>query len=105
VRELSEIEFVSKLHKVFVEGAKACEEYMNAQQPEEPKNAFDKLKWEHVESRSDLGPYEQAKDDGSEVFKILRDTLSEHDGFWSNDKHKYWFHGDHLDMVDRRAKA
>ena len=100
---ISEIEFVAQLHKAFVAGAEACEAYMNKQAPEQPKNAFNRLTWQQVESQSEKGPYEQTKNDQSEAFTVLQKKLQEQNGFWRNDKYTYWFHRDDPDVIDRRA--
>jgi hypothetical protein len=92
---------VAKLRDAAALMVEAYTEYLNSQAPDEPKNSFDRLKWTQKEGSK--GPYEQLSDDKSEAFKILRDKVTEHGGFWNNGTYKYWFHSGRPDMIDRRA--
>jgi len=66
---------------------------------------FDKLKWETKEGTK--GNYEQTTketNNNNEIFQGLQKVLSDHKGFWQNSSHKFWFHQNNQDIIDRRKK-
>jgi hypothetical protein len=67
---------------------------------------FNSLTWKDVEGSKQ--PYEQttreANKTNTQVFEELQKQLEDAGGFWQNKTHKYWFHQNRHDTIDRRAK-
>ena len=66
---------------------------------------FDSLKWETKEGTK--ASYQQTTKEANQnndVFQALKKILQSHKGFWQNSSHKYWFHQNNENIIDRRRK-
>jgi hypothetical protein len=72
----------------------------------EAKQDFDKLLWQ--DKQGEKGPFQQTSEKAtgnSDLWKVLRAKLKEHNGFWQNQGYKYWFDMQQETVIDRRKVA
>lgn len=102
------VEFLLKLRDAAQMIADAAEEYLEKQAPTDVRaktEDFNKLSWTKKEGTK--GDYEQTTKEAnqnSEIFQVLQQILTEHKGFWQSSDHKYWFHQNNRDIIDKRKK-
>ncbi len=102
------VEFLVKLRDAAQMIADAANERLEKMVPPEVKydeKDFDGLKWKTKEGTK--GEYQQTTkeaNENNEAFQALKQILQDHKGFWQNSSHKYWFHQNNQNIIDRRKK-
>ena len=105
---MSSVDFLVKLRDATTMIADACNEQLEKLAPPSVKydvKDFDSLKWETKTGTK--GEYQQTTkeaNNNSEIFQALQQVLSDSKGFWQNSSHKFWFHRENRDIIDRRRK-
>jgi len=86
--------------------ADAANEYLEKQLPKDEETVdFEKLLW--AEKKGEKGPYQQTSkqnNGNNDLFQTLQKKLKEHGGFWQTKTHRYWFHQNDPEVVDRRTR-
>jgi len=102
------VEFLVKLRDAASMIVDAANEQLEKIAPSSVKydeKDFDNLKWETKEgTKADYQQTTKEANENSEVFQALKQILQDHKGFWQSSSHKYWFHQNNQDIIDRRKK-
>jgi len=103
---MSEVSFVVRLRDACQMIADAANEYLEKLAPkDEPELDFSALLW--AEKKGEKGVYEQTSkqnNGNNNLWQALQKKLKDHNGFWQHKDHKYWFHQQDQDVIDRRKK-
>jgi len=105
---MNDVDFLVKLRDAGAMIADAANERLEKLEPPTVKydeRDYDKLTWADKEGTK--SPYQQTTKEAnqnSEVFQALQQILTDRKGFWQSPSHKYWFHQNNSDVIDRRKK-
>jgi len=103
---MSDVALVVKLRDAAAMIEEACNEYLEKQTPKDEENVdYDKLLW--AEKKGEKGPYQQTSkqnNGNNDLWQTLQKKLKEHGGFWQTKTHRYWFHQNDQDVIDRRSR-
>ena len=103
---MSEVPFLVKLRDACQMIADAANEYLESRAPKDEETPdFEGLLW--AEKKGEKGPYQQTSkqnNGNNDLFQKLQATLKEHNGFWQTKTHRYWFHQNDPEVIDRRTR-
>jgi len=102
------VEFYVKVRDAGQMLADAANEQLEKMAPSEVKYGekdFDSLKWEtKTGTKAEYQQTTKEVNQNNDVFQALKKILQSHKGFWQNSSHKYWFHQNNENIIDRRRK-
>ena len=105
---MTSVDFLVKLRDAAQLIADAAGEWLESMVPSDVKaneKTFDSLEWsEKTGTKSNYLQTTKEANDNNEAFQTLQQILRDHNGFWQSNTHKYWFHRENPDIIDRRKK-